>query len=198
MGRPTAIVATGQTDFVARRMDVSMPEMIREAVDRCLESKGLRLSDVDAVVVGKFAHDDRIEASVANKPFGDANGLRIVAGDRNSKLRIGAVRFAREDFVVERVERANNPRARQIFLRNDANPLFLDLVSDGSTVARGDRVTGVEHDLAVELDAVVLADLRQRAIGNGNKENIAKHDCFINGSGFGNFAQPGGKVLQLF
>jgi acetyl-CoA C-acetyltransferase len=54
MGRPTAIVATGQTDFVARRLDVSMPEMIREAVDRCLESKGLRLSDVDAVVVGNM------------------------------------------------------------------------------------------------------------------------------------------------
>ena len=54
MGRPTAIVATGQTDFVARRLDVSMPEMIREAVDRCLDSKGLRLSDVDAVVVGNM------------------------------------------------------------------------------------------------------------------------------------------------
>lgn len=54
MGRATAIVATGQTDFVARRLDVSMPEMVREAVDRCLESKGVRLSDVDAVVVGNM------------------------------------------------------------------------------------------------------------------------------------------------
>lgn len=54
MGRATAIVATGQTDFVARRLDVSMPEMVREAVDRCLASKGVKLSEVDAVVVGNM------------------------------------------------------------------------------------------------------------------------------------------------
>lgn len=54
MGRPTAIVATGQTDFVTRRLDVSMPEMVREAVDRCLTSKGVHLSEVDAVVVGNM------------------------------------------------------------------------------------------------------------------------------------------------
>lgn len=54
MGRPTAIVATGQTDFVGRRLDVSMPEMIREAVDRCLASKGVNLAEVDAVVVGNM------------------------------------------------------------------------------------------------------------------------------------------------
>ncbi len=54
MGRPTAIVATGQTDFVARRLDVSIPEMVREAVDRCLQSKDIDLSQVDAVVVGNM------------------------------------------------------------------------------------------------------------------------------------------------
>ena len=54
MGRATAIVATGQTDFVARRLDVSIPEMVREAVDRCLASKGLSLGDVDAIVVGNM------------------------------------------------------------------------------------------------------------------------------------------------
>jgi acetyl-CoA C-acetyltransferase len=54
MGRPTAIVATGQTDFVARRLDVSMPEMVREAVDRCLASKGVKLSEIDAVVIGNM------------------------------------------------------------------------------------------------------------------------------------------------
>ncbi|MFV0463934.1 MAG: thiolase C-terminal domain-containing protein [Nostocoides sp.] len=54
MGRPTAIVATGQTDFVGRRLDVSMPEMIREAVDRCLLPRGIDLSQVDAIVVGNM------------------------------------------------------------------------------------------------------------------------------------------------
>ena len=39
MGRNAAIVAVGQTDHVSRRLDVSIPEMVREAVDRCLGSK---------------------------------------------------------------------------------------------------------------------------------------------------------------
>lgn len=54
MGRPTAIVATGQTDFVSRRLDVSMPEMVREAIDRCLQSKDVSMGQVDAVVVGNM------------------------------------------------------------------------------------------------------------------------------------------------
>ena len=54
MSRRSAVVATGQTDFVGRRTDVSIPEMVREAVDRCLGSKGLDLRDVDAVVVGNM------------------------------------------------------------------------------------------------------------------------------------------------
>jgi acetyl-CoA C-acetyltransferase len=54
MGRLAAIVAAGQTNFVARRLDVSMPEMVREAVDRCLESKGVTLGEVDAFVVGNM------------------------------------------------------------------------------------------------------------------------------------------------
>lgn len=54
MGRPTAIVATGQTDFVARRLDASIPEMVREAIDRCLQSKGVGMDELDAVVVGNM------------------------------------------------------------------------------------------------------------------------------------------------
>ena len=54
MGRSSAIVAVGQTDHVSRRLDVSIPEMGREAVDRCLASKDLDLSQIDAVVVGNM------------------------------------------------------------------------------------------------------------------------------------------------
>lgn len=54
MGRSSAIVAVGQTDHVSRRLDVSIPEMVREAVDRCLASKDLDLSQIDAVVVGNM------------------------------------------------------------------------------------------------------------------------------------------------
>jgi acetyl-CoA C-acetyltransferase len=54
MPRTTGIVAVGQTDHVSRRLDVSIPEMVREAVDRCLESKGLEMPRLDAVVVGNM------------------------------------------------------------------------------------------------------------------------------------------------
>lgn len=54
MGRSSAIVAVGQTDHVSRRLDVSIPEMVREAVDRCLTSKGLDFSHIDAVVIGNM------------------------------------------------------------------------------------------------------------------------------------------------
>lgn len=48
------VVAVGQTDFTGRRLDVSIPEMVREAVDRCLSSKGLELSAPQAYVVGNM------------------------------------------------------------------------------------------------------------------------------------------------
>jgi acetyl-CoA C-acetyltransferase len=51
---PSAVVACGQTDHVSRRYDVSLAELAREAVDRCLESRGLGLGDVDAVVAGNM------------------------------------------------------------------------------------------------------------------------------------------------
>ncbi len=54
MSRTPAIVAVGQTDHAARRLDVSIPEMVREAVDRCLESKDLDFTQIDAVVMGNM------------------------------------------------------------------------------------------------------------------------------------------------
>jgi len=48
-----AVVATGQTDH-GRRLDASMAEIAREAIDRCLESCGLRFDDIDAVVAGNM------------------------------------------------------------------------------------------------------------------------------------------------
>jgi acetyl-CoA C-acetyltransferase len=54
MSTAAAIVATGQTDHVSRRLDVSMAEMAREAVDRCLASRNLTFDDIDAVVAGNM------------------------------------------------------------------------------------------------------------------------------------------------
>ena len=53
MKRPVAVVGVGQTHHGARRADVSIPGLVREAVDRALADAGLEHKDIDAVVIGK-------------------------------------------------------------------------------------------------------------------------------------------------
>jgi acetyl-CoA C-acetyltransferase len=48
-----AVLGVGQTRHRSRRTDVSMAGLCREAVDRAIADAGLRLADIDAVVVGK-------------------------------------------------------------------------------------------------------------------------------------------------
>jgi acetyl-CoA C-acetyltransferase len=48
-----AVLGVGQTHHRARRTDVSMGGLCREAVDRALADAGLDLADIDAVVLGK-------------------------------------------------------------------------------------------------------------------------------------------------
>ena len=48
-----AVLGTGQTKYVAKRKDVSMNGLVREAIDRALEDSGSAFDDIDAVVVGK-------------------------------------------------------------------------------------------------------------------------------------------------
>lgn len=48
-----AIIGVGQTDFKKRRDDVSIPGLLREAIDRALEDAELTIRDIDAVVIGK-------------------------------------------------------------------------------------------------------------------------------------------------
>jgi acetyl-CoA C-acetyltransferase len=52
-GRLAAVIGTGQTHHRAKRTDVSMAGLCREAVDRALDDAGVELADVDAVVIGK-------------------------------------------------------------------------------------------------------------------------------------------------
>jgi acetyl-CoA C-acetyltransferase len=53
MKRATAVVGVGQTQHAARRSDVSIPGLVREAVDRALQDAGLQHDDIDAIVIGK-------------------------------------------------------------------------------------------------------------------------------------------------
>ena len=48
-----AVVGVGQTHYRAKREDVSMPGLLREAADRALADAGIGFDDIDAVVVGK-------------------------------------------------------------------------------------------------------------------------------------------------
>ena len=48
-----AVIGVGQTHYRAKREDVSMPGLLREAIDRALEDAGMTLADIDAIVVGK-------------------------------------------------------------------------------------------------------------------------------------------------
>ena len=48
-----AVIGIGQTHHAAKRGDVSMPGLVREAALRALEDAGLTFADIDAVVLGK-------------------------------------------------------------------------------------------------------------------------------------------------
>ena len=51
--QPAAVVGVGQTHHRAKREDVSMAGLCREAIDRALLDANLSLADIDAIVVGK-------------------------------------------------------------------------------------------------------------------------------------------------
>lgn len=48
-----AVLGTGQTHHVARRRDVSMGGLVREAIDAAMADAGVGWEDIDAVIVGK-------------------------------------------------------------------------------------------------------------------------------------------------
>jgi acetyl-CoA C-acetyltransferase len=52
-GQLAAVLGTGQTHHTSRRLDVSMAELCREAIDRAMADAGTEWADIDAVVLGK-------------------------------------------------------------------------------------------------------------------------------------------------
>ena len=53
MAERCAVIGIGQTKYDAKRIDVSMPGLLREAALRALEDAELGFADIDAVVMGK-------------------------------------------------------------------------------------------------------------------------------------------------
>jgi acetyl-CoA C-acetyltransferase len=53
MAERSAVIGVGQTKYDAKRIDVSMVGLVREAAQRALDDAELEWSDIDAVVMGK-------------------------------------------------------------------------------------------------------------------------------------------------
>jgi len=53
MANSCAVIGIGQTQYAAKRDDVSIAGLVREAALRALEDAGLTFGDIDAVVIGK-------------------------------------------------------------------------------------------------------------------------------------------------
>jgi len=53
MANLCGVIGIGQTKYDAKRIDVSMPGLLREAALRALDDAGLTFKDIDAVVIGK-------------------------------------------------------------------------------------------------------------------------------------------------
>ena len=53
MAERCAVVGVGQTKHAAKREDVSIAGLVREAAERALEDAGMSWGDIDAVVIGK-------------------------------------------------------------------------------------------------------------------------------------------------
>jgi acetyl-CoA C-acetyltransferase len=53
VGQLAAVIGTGQTHHTAKRLDVSMAGLCREAIDRAMADAGTDWADIDAVVLGK-------------------------------------------------------------------------------------------------------------------------------------------------
>ncbi len=53
MAERCAVIGVGQTKYDAKRIDVSMVGLVREAAERALEDAGLDWRDTDALVIGK-------------------------------------------------------------------------------------------------------------------------------------------------
>src|SRR5205809_4845112 len=67
VSRQAAVLGVGQTRHASRRAEVSIAELVREAVDRALLDAGLEHRDIDAIVVGKAP--DQLEGVMQPEQF---------------------------------------------------------------------------------------------------------------------------------
>ncbi len=108
------------------------------------------------------------------------------------------MRFLHEVGIAHRVECTHHVRALEIRFRRRTDAFFFRLLQQVLAVATGNRVGRVDHDLARELGTVILGKLRDRLVGHGHQDDIAKVQRVSNRSSLGKRAEAIGQRLQLF
>ncbi len=117
MAERCAVIGIGQTKHDVKRTDVSLPGLLREAVDRAFTDAGVSWRDIDAVVIGKAP--DMFEGTMmpelyladalgaAGKPMlrvHTAGQRRRLDGDRGGELDPGRHPRARADGRLREAE----------------------------------------------------------------------------------------------
>jgi len=101
-----AVMGVGQTHHRAKREDVSIAGLLREAVDRALEDAQLTFEDIDAVVVGKAP--DLFEGVMMPELY-----LAEALGDGEARRFFDGLSHTNQLRVVLSVEGAKTAETRQ-------------------------------------------------------------------------------------
>ena len=105
-GQLAAVLGTGQTKYVAKRQDVSMLGLVREAIDRALEDSGSTFDDIDAssfdviVTLSPEAHHRALEytrAAAVEVEYWPVTDPSAVEGTR--EMRLDAYRRTRDQIL---------------------------------------------------------------------------------------------------
>ncbi|MBI5845207.1 MAG: thiolase family protein [Deltaproteobacteria bacterium] len=94
MGKRVAVVGTGQTIHKSHRPDVTGQELIAEAVQKALGDAELKISDIDAIVIGNMDHFEGINYVDCWSVAGSGGVMRPIiklttGGTTGSTLAIG-------------------------------------------------------------------------------------------------------------
>ena len=118
MANPCAVVGIGQTKHDTKRVDVSLPGLLREAVDRAFADASVGWRDIDAVVIGKapdmFEGTMMPELYLADEVFVTGTAAELVPVREIDDHRVGsgepgeitrAVQKSFDDALHGRIER---------------------------------------------------------------------------------------------
>src|SRR5947209_420364 len=147
-----------------------------EALAQCLAGELLAVEGPalrELLRPGK-GHYHRLEPCIAHQLRGDLDRARVVARDWYSHRIARTMRFLHKVGITHRVECTHHVRALEVRLRRRTDAFFFRLLQQVLTVATGNRVGRVDHDLACELGTVILGKLRDRVVGHGHQDDIAK------------------------